>query len=413
MRRTGCAVLGLMLLVGLGPCVACAAEVARVREPAVAGKFYPSDASELESAIRAFVSDALDPSGPPPLALVVPHAGYIYSGQIAADAYRQAIGHDYDVVVILGTNHTAPAFRGVSIYPSGGYRTPLGVAPIDEELAAKLRVADSRFRFRPEVHAREHSVEVQVPFVQTLLPGVKILPAVVGSPDLDLASRFGQALADALGERRALIVASSDLSHYPDYEDAAAIDAAVLKAVASLEPSTVQDTIERLMRHPPARLSTCACGQAPILAAMAAARALGAKGARIISYANSGDAAVGDPQRVVGYGAVAISKQAAGKGQLGWRPPKAPSEAKPLSDEDRGALLAFARESIRRMFTTRTTPLARKLGEAAWQKRGAFVTLKKHGELRGCIGHMIEDRPLSQVVGAMAIQAAFNDRRFP
>ena len=156
------------------------AEEARVRPPAVAGQFYPADAKKLEAAIKAFLADAAEPSPVRPSVLVAPHAGYIYSGQIAADAYRQAMGHAYDLVVILGANHTAPAFDGVSVYDGSGYRKPLGVAELDREIAAALIAADPAFSFRPSVHAREHSVEVHVPFVQVaFVPELKrsVFPA--------------------------------------------------------------------------------------------------------------------------------------------------------------------------------------------------------------------------------------------
>jgi AmmeMemoRadiSam system protein B len=189
------------------------------RPMAVAGRFYPADAGRLRAAVEAFLEDAVPPRQERPVAVVAPHAGYVFSGQIAADAFRQAGDHDYDLVVILGTNHTRPPFRGVSFYDGEGYVTPLGMAPIDREATRALMAADADFGFRPEVHREEHSVEVQVPFVQVALPGVKIVAAVVGDSDPDLCGRLGRALARVLAGRRPLIVASSDLSHYPGTRD--------------------------------------------------------------------------------------------------------------------------------------------------------------------------------------------------
>ena len=163
------------------------------RAPAVAGRFYPGDPVKLEAAIQAYMKDARPAKTDRPIAIVSPHAGYVYSGQIAADAYRQAVGHEYDLVVILGTNHTTAGFAGVSIYPESGYRTPLGLAEVDSEVAAKLTAADDAFTFRPAVHDREHSVEVQVPFVQVLFPEAKIVPLVIGRPDPELCERLGRA----------------------------------------------------------------------------------------------------------------------------------------------------------------------------------------------------------------------------
>ncbi len=382
------------------------------RPPAVSGSFYPSDARALRGAVEAYLDEALPPRKERPLALILPHAGHIYSGQIAADGYRQAMDHDYDLVVILGTNHTVAPWNGVSIYPSGGYRTPLGLAEIDEEAASKLAAADDSFGFRAAPHAKEHSIEVHVPFVQVVFPGVKILPAIVGRPDQALCARLGRALARVLEGRKALIIASSDLSHYPEYEDAVAADHAVLAAMASMDTSKLLSTIDRQMRSGRSGLDTCACGEGPAMAAMTAARELGAGRGIVISYANSGDTSIGDRSRVVGYGAVAFVE---GKGEPDTtalrRPAPGPHSAE-LPSEDQKALLALARSTIERYLTTGTLPLPRGFSPVAWREQAVFVTLKKNGELRGCIGQLQADRPLCQAVGAKAVQAAFQDRRF-
>ncbi len=378
----------------------------------MADRFYPGDAGKLEAAVRAYLDDAVRPRAGRPVGLVVPHAGYIYSGQIAADAYRQVMDHEYDVVVILGTNHTSAGFRGVSVHQGRGYRTPLGLAQIDRELAAELVALDEAFTFKPVVHRMEHSVEVQVPFVQIALPDVKILPAVVGQPDLALCRRLGQALARVLRDRRPLIVASADLSHYPGYDDAVAVDRATLGAIATLDAERVQATIRRQMRQGRPGLDTCACGEAPVLAALEAARALGASRGCVISYANSGDAAVGNRGRVVGYGAVALTA-AECKGQPVTPGSRRASPGSPLGAADKKALLQFARNTIHSYLTTDTAPLARDLPPALWRRQGVFVTLHKAGRMRGCIGRSVSDIPLGQLVGAMALKAAFEDRRFP
>jgi AmmeMemoRadiSam system protein B/AmmeMemoRadiSam system protein A len=383
------------------------------RAPAVAGQFYPADKAGLAKTVRAYLDSALPPRPERPVALVAPHAGYHYSAQIAADAWRQATDHEYDVVVILGTNHTAPAFNGVSVFGGAGYRTPLGLARIDRKLAGALTGDGSAgFAWRPHVHTREHSIEVQVPFAQTVFPGVPMVTAIVGEPDPALCARFGKALAQALRGRRALIVASSDLSHYPDYDDAVATDHATLTALVKLDSAALLKTIDAELRRGRPGLSTCACGKAPLLAAIEAAKALGATRARVVSYANSGDVAIGDPTRVVGYGAVALyAGDGASDTSALATPAPAPAD-RPLTAADREALLVFARSTIHRYLESGTLALARGFGPTLRRKQGAFVTLKKSGELRGCIGHTAADRPLCQVVGSMALQAAFNDRRF-
>ena len=383
-----------------------------VRPPAVAGKFYPSDGRKLEAAVKGFLEDALPPRGEKPIALFAPHAGYVYSGQIAADAYTQAVGYSYDVVVILGTNHTVQPFDGVSVFQGRGYGTPLGVAETDQSLAQALLASGSPCTYKPEAHTGEHSEEVQVPFVQVAFPKAKIVTAVVGRPDSALAERFGKALAKALKGRDALLVASSDLSHYPPYGDAVESDRALLRAVASMDPAAVTATIAAQEKKGRPGLDTCACGEGPLLAALAAAKALGARRGIVISYANSGDAIVGDYKRVVGYGAGIFT---AGDGGTDTRvlEPRAPADkGASLSESDRKELLILARKTLARYYLTDTLPLPRSSSAVLNRDQGAFVTLNEHGDLRGCIGYMAEDTPLCLAVARMALQAALHDTRF-
>lgn len=397
-----------------GPGYADSGEAAgRVRRPAVSGSFYPDDARSLESAVRAFLADALPPRGERPVALVSPHAGYVYSGQIAADAFRQAMGHPFDVVVILGTNHTVAPFDGASVYQGAGYRTPLGVAKVDRGLAAKLAAADRAFAFRPEAHAGEHSEEVQVPFVQIAFPDAPIVTAVVGTTSLSTTARLGRELARALEGRSALIVASSDLSHYPSWGDAVEADRDTLRAMASLDPAALQASIHAEARRGRRGLVTCACGEAPVLLAMSAARELGARRGIVVSYANSGDTVAGETGRVVGYGAVAFTAGAGGADTKAVEPAAAVPKEAPLTDADRQHLLGIARTTLERWLTDGMLPLPRGGGPVLRREQGAFVTLESHGQLRGCIGHMAEDTPLELTVAKMALAAATEDPRFP
>jgi MEMO1 family protein len=403
-----------MLLFSSG-CRAGADHNGPVRAAAVAGKFYPAEKDKLDQAISYFLADAVAPRTAKPVAIVVPHAGIVYSGQIAADAFRQTAAFHYDVVVIIGTNHTTAGFDGVSVYARGAFETPLGTVAVDEVLAQKLLSADKDFVFAPEVHKREHSVEVEVPFVQHLFPKAKIVPVVIGQPDTDLCARFGQALATVLNGKDALIVASSDLSHYPAYHDAINVDHQTIAAIATMQPENLQATVQRQMRQGVPNLQTCACGEGPIMAAMTAARGLGAQHATIISCANSGDAAVGEHDQVVGYGAVVFS--------AGAETPDTSALAASVADtshatytsipaDERKALLVLARKSIEWYLKASVTPIYRHVGTAETRRQGAFVTLKKRGDLRGCVGHMAEDMPLARTVAGMALMAAFEDERF-
>jgi len=279
---------------------------------------------------------------------------------------------------------------------------------IDNKITQKLLDADDNYSFNPAVHRGEHSVEVNIPFIQHLFPKAKIVAVVMGTSDLKQCTRFGETLAEIVKDHRTLIVASSDLSHYPDYDDAVVVDNKVLDAIVSMNPKKVQTTINQQMRKGMRNLSTCACGEGPILTVMAAAKAMGVEQAVKISYANSGDALIGDASRVVGYGAVVF-------GNLNNSPNLSEGNkqtGESLNKTDQKMLLSLARETIHRYLTTETVPLPRGFSPSAQNHQGAFVTLHKHNNLRGCIGHMAEDTPLYRVVGKMALQAAFNDRRF-
>jgi AmmeMemoRadiSam system protein B/AmmeMemoRadiSam system protein A len=382
-----------------------------VREPAVAGQFYPADARTLNAMLDAFLKDAAAPGPDAPIAIVAPHAGWVFSGQIAADAWRQTAGRQYDTIVILGTNHTGTGFGRLAVYPGSGFRTPLGVARADTALAAALVKEDSDCAADASAHAREHSVEVHVPFAQRLFPNAQIVAVVVGSEDAGVLTRFGKTLARLLAGRRALIVASSDLSHYPSWRDANVVDRRTIESIASLDPDRFRAAAENALRGV-TNLETCACGDGPIRAAMVAARALGATRGRAVSYANSGDLPVAELDRVVGYGALVFSAGEPGADThvLALSTPSA--QAEPPTAADKKQMLALARETIRRYLDTNSIPLARGFSPSMERPQGVFVTLRKKGDLRGCIGQMTPDRPLRTLVGRMAMAAAFEDPRF-
>jgi AmmeMemoRadiSam system protein B/AmmeMemoRadiSam system protein A len=384
-----------------------------VREPAVAGKFYPESAARLKLAVETFLQDAAPVKVQKPIAIIVPHAGYIYSGQICADGFKQVANQKYDVIVILGTKHTNSDMEKISLYPGDGFRTPLGVAQVESDIIHSLKKADpTDCMLDKSLHESEHSVEVMVPFIQVVFPKAKIVPVVVGSQDMRTCIRFGQALAKVLKNKQALIIASSDLSHYPGYEDANIVDGETLAAIAGLDPVAFRATLQAHRDKNITNLGTSACGEAPIMAAMAAAKSLGATDGVVVSYANSGDTSVGDRSRVVGYGAVVLTADKTGKDISALTQPATTAVSATLTPSDKKALLAFARQTLSRIFLTQTAPLARGFNATLRQPRGSFVTLKKRGELRGCVGRMIGDEPLVKTVGSMAIQAAFNDRRF-
>ena len=384
---------------------------AGVREPAVAGQFYPEDARALGAVLDAVLKDAVPAGRERPLAIVAPHSGYPYSSQIAADGWNQAAGQSYDTLVILGTNHTTAGFDRIAILPGSGIRTPLGTMPLDQALSSALIKEDPDCVANAAVHAKEHSIEVQVPFAQRLFPKASLVAAVVASEDPGTITRFGKTLARLLAGRRALIVASSDLSHWPSWHDANAADRRTLEAMATLDPDRVRSATAQAGRSAP-NLATCACGEFAVISAMVAAKAMGATRGRVISYANSGDLPVGEPDRVVGYGAVVFTGGDPGADTSVLLPASPAAQALPPSPSDKKQMLVLARETIRRFIETGTAPLGRGFSASLDRPQGVFVTLRKHGELRGCIGQMTPNRPLRVLVGSMALAAAFEDPRF-
>jgi MEMO1 family protein len=405
------AVALLLAALGLQLPIAAGSQAPPVREPAYAGQFYPAAGPRLAAAIDAFMRDAVPPRPERPLAIVVPHAGYVYSGQIAADAFRQAGQHRYRTVVILGPNHTGAGAGRIAVAPGSAFKTPIGLATIDERFRADLLKEDPDCVLDAAAHAREHSIEVQVPFVQRVLPGAAIVPIVVGDAAPEVAVRLGRALGRIARDRDALIVASSDLSHYPPQARAGEVDREVLAAMASLDTTRLAATIAAQMRRGVPGLATCACGDGPIMAAMTAAAALGATRGAVISYANSGDSLVGEASEVVGYGAVVMTagERTADVAALSAVPA---ADAGPLQAGDGETLLSIAREAIRRLLTTDTVPLVRPQNPRLRRAAGVFVTLRKRGDLRGCIGRLAPDAPLGVLTGRMALESAFRDTRF-
>jgi MEMO1 family protein len=271
-----------------------------IRPPAVAGTWYPGSAAALTRAVDDYLSRAGGDDDAAPferlVALIAPHAGLIYSGPVAAYAYRLLRRHAFDIVVLVGPSHYV-AFDGVAIYPAGGFQTPLGMARIAEDCAADIIAATPVVREYAAAHAREHSLEMQLPFVQHLAPNVPIVPLVMGSQTADTARALGDALAAALRDRRALLVASTDLSHYQDAATAARLDQVVVDHVSRFDADGLQRALDRNPNH--------ACGGGPTVAVMRAARVLGARDAVVLKYADSGDVS-GDKSSVVGYMAAAL-----------------------------------------------------------------------------------------------------------
>ena len=269
-------------------------ELAPVRPAAVAGSWYPGDARALTREVDTYLSRvdrAALPSFDSLIALIAPHAGLIYSGPVAAWAYEAIRDRPFDLIVLVGPSHFV-GFDGVSIVATGAFETPFGLARIDEDCAAALLECAPVVRDYPAAHRREHSLEMQLPFLQRLAPTAPIVPLVMGAQSADTARALGEGLAHVLGSRRALLVASTDLSQYHDAATAARMDGIVLGHVERLDPEALQQSLEDTPEH--------ACGGGPTVAVMRAARALGARDSAVLKYADSGDVS-GDKSSVVGY----------------------------------------------------------------------------------------------------------------
>lgn len=267
-----------------------------VRKASVAGSWYPGSAPALAAAVDRYLTDAHHDVAGELTALIAPHAGLMYSGPVAAHAYDLLRGRTFDVAVLVGPSHFV-AFEGVSVYASGGFETPFGVAAIDGECARALLEGDGVVREYPAAHAREHSLEMQLPFLQRLAPEIRIVPLVMGHQTAATARALGDALAAALAGRRALLIASTDLSHYHDAITAAELDRVVIDCVARFDADALQSALNVRPEH--------ACGGGPAVAVMRAASLLGARDAVVLNYADSGDVS-GDKSAVVGYLAAAL-----------------------------------------------------------------------------------------------------------
>lgn len=422
-----------------------------VRPVAVAGQFYPADRQELETDVKQYLSAATKTGLHAPVrAVIVPHAGYVFSGQTAAEAFAQLDPKvHYDHIFLLGPSHHI-GLNGASVATAwGAYQTPLGTIRVDTALCQHLVDENKVLVFEPRAHDREHCLEVELPFLQVQLGEVPpIVPVIIGTEDYYTLQDIARALVPYFTPRN-LFVISSDFSHYPCYDDAERVDKRTGDAVASGSLHAflraLSDNADEHVRN----LATSACGQAAIAVLLMMAEKEKGLEMHHLAYCNSGDSPYSGHDQVVGYHAFVmtakgdtvqeettkqgISKEtskdegnkkdvsieakmkkekteddksdettathAAAKSDIA-------DEPFVLSDSTRKQLLDIAWKSIRRQQVAAPT------NPELLRKGGAFVTLTENGRLRGCIGHFGEDEPLWQVVEVMAHDAAYRDPRF-
>ena len=372
--------------------------MASVRPPAVAGTFYPGDRETLDTEVSGYLA-AVGATGPAPKAIIAPHAGYVYSGAVAAAAYArlaEARGR-IERVVLVGPAHRMP-FRGLAASNAEGFATPLGTVPVDAEAIERV-MALPQVVVLNEAHRLEHGIEVQLPFLQQVLGEFRVVPLLAGDTTSEAVA---QVLETLWGGPETLIVISSDLSHYLDYEEARRIDAETCRAIEAFEPDAIA--------------AEQACGRLPIKGLLEIAARRGME-VTTLDMRNSGDTA-GSRDRVVGYGAWvftdprAAAKQSDERGAT--RPRPGADEAAQLLGRHGGTLLRIALTSILyglkngRALEVDLGGHAAELGAQC----ASFVTLNRNGALRGCIGSPVACRPLIADVAHNGFAAAFKDPRF-
>ena len=372
----------------------------------VAGQFYSDDAAALARQVDAFVADADVPADLGHVfGIIAPHAGYVYSGPVAGHSYRAVKGRQYDVVVVIGVSHRVPGV--IQVLDVDVYNTPLGDVPLDRAATRKLAAATDVVEIGQDMFRHEHSLEVQLPFVQRTFPGMPVVMISIGRARRPQLEKLAHALHETFKGRRVLYVASTDLSHFRPDQAARKIDTETLDYLVKCDLDGLYASSE---------LGERMCGLAPVTAVYLAFKEAGGHDARLLAYQNSGDTS-GDKGRVVGYGSIALL---APDGDTAAKPAEEGGAATPqstdeyLTADEKKLLLTIARETVETFVREGRKPdfqiqSARLLADGA-----AFVTLHKQPDhqLRGCIGQIVAQMPLWECVREMAVAAATQDPRF-
>lgn len=372
------------------------------RRPYAAGRFYENDSIALISHLEELFNSTSKVTDGNVQALISPHAGFSYSGEVAAMAYRQLKPNNlYDNIFVIGSSHTT-AINGASIYSEGDYITPLGKVIVNTQLANELIETNKYFSFIPGAHQKEHILENQLPFLQYYFEKeCRIIPISIGTTDDQALRSIAKSLKPFFNENN-LFVISADFSHYPNYEDACQIDSITAKTIMLNDENHFKQTMEINTKQGVHGLKTCTCGGSAIRTLLYLSQYDEELSFVPLKYMNSGDAEIGDKNRVVGYFALALVENLE-------------VESKEyLSKKDKQDLLNIARltieEYINKGVITDLKP--EQFSETIQENSGAFVTLNKNKSLRGCIGRFNADQPLYLTVQQIAISAATQDYRF-
>lgn len=373
------------------------------RFPAVAGQFYPSDSNQLKKTLEALFSEAIPSQRKDVLAIIAPHAGYVYSGKVAASAFLQADPEKtYKNIFIIGSSHRA-YFDAAAVYADGNFITPLGSVIVDTALARKLTLESSVFRNYKDAHWYEHSLEVELPFLQYhLKKPFSIVPIVIGTDDASVCRNIAQVLAPYFNDEN-LFVISTDFSHYPSYSNAILSDKLTAEAIMTNNPDELLRVLKNNEKLKIPGLVTSLCGWSSVLTLLYITEKLKDIEIKTVDYQNSGDIQNGDTSRVVGYYAMSFNKK------------DNTDKAFLLSESDKKNLLKVARSTLESYISQGKTHVIDTTGfsDNIKQHCGAFVTLHKSGKLRGCIGQFSATQPLYEVVQQMSIASSTQDYRFP
>jgi len=376
------------------------------RKPVVAGQFYPSNKAKLTAKLEEHFKHAeKKQTTGRVLALIAPHAGYSYSGQVAASAYNQLDPDcNYDNIFIIAPSHRV-AFNGASVYDKGDYITPLGKVKVNSELASKLIKDHEVFVFKSAAHQNEHSLEVQLPFLQHYLhKDFRIIPIVTGTHNQQTIKKIAEILGRYFNQNN-LFVVSTDFSHYPDYQDAKRVDHATAHAISKNDPAGFSQVLHAHARDQTPNLATSLCGWPGVLTLLHITANKAPIHVNRIHYQNSGDV-TNRKDRVVGYWAISFTKgQNKTQHTMDFR----------FAEEEKKELLKIARQTLEEYICNDQVPDfdSHQISDGLKRETGAFVTLKSGGVLRGCIGRFEANTPVYRLIVQMAIASATQDMRFP
>jgi MEMO1 family protein len=278
-----------------------------IREPAAAGSFYPSSESELRAMITKYLAAAPDekPSGDI-IAAVAPHAGYVYSGAVAARTFKQLAGIDFETIVVIGHDSYQDGVAYLS--PDKYFRTPLGLMEIDTDMVEKMMKFNRGIKSSRSMHSEDQTVEIQLPFLQVLGKKCRIVPVMFGNPTAGNCRILAEAIIAAAGDKKVFVLSSTDMSHYPSDDDANKVDKSTLEVVKTMDVNKIFTHLDSQINRSVSGLQTALCSRGGLGTAIYFARARGANQAQVLHYANSGDVSIGSKDRVVGYSSVVFLK---------------------------------------------------------------------------------------------------------